>query len=39
VAGVGTTASTRRTFETGLGSGVFAIGAPRSMEFGFKVNF
>lgn len=39
VAGVGTTASTRRTFETGLGSGVFAIGAPRSMEFGFKVSF
>jgi hypothetical protein len=35
----GTTASTRRTFETGLGSGVFAIGAPRSMEFGFKVSF
>ena len=39
VAGIGTTASTRRTFETGLGSGVFAIGAPRSMEFGFKVSF
>jgi hypothetical protein len=35
----GTTASTRRNFETGLGSGVFAIGAPRSMEFGFKVSF
>jgi hypothetical protein len=34
-----TTKSTRRPFETGLGSGVFAIGAPRSMEFGFKVNF
>ncbi len=39
VAGIGTTASSRRTFETGLGSGVFAIGAPRSMEFGFKVSF
>jgi hypothetical protein len=39
VAGVGTTASTRRTFESGLGSGVFAIGAPRSMEFGVKVSF
>jgi hypothetical protein len=39
VAGIGTTATTRRTFETGLGSGVFAIGAPRSMEFGFKVSF
>jgi hypothetical protein len=35
----GTYKSTRRPFETGLGSGVFAIGAPRSMEFGFKVNF
>jgi len=39
VAGEGTTKSTRRNFETGLGSGVFAIGAPRSMEFGFKVSF
>jgi hypothetical protein len=39
VAGVGTTKSTRAPFETGLGSGVFAIGAPRSMEFGFKVTF
>jgi len=35
----GTYKSTRKPFETGLGSGVFAIGAPRSMEFGFKVNF
>jgi hypothetical protein len=34
-----TTKGTRRPFETGLGSGVFAIGAPRSMEFGFKVTF
>ena len=34
-----TTKATRRPFETGLGSGVFAIGAPRSMEFGFKVTF
>ena len=39
VAGVGTTKSTRGSFETGLGSGVFAIGAPRSMEFGVKVSF
>jgi hypothetical protein len=39
VAGVGTTKSTRAPFETGLGSGVFAIGAPRSMEFGFKDTF
>jgi hypothetical protein len=31
--------TTRSSFETGLGSGVFAIGAPRSMEFGFKVSF
>jgi Carboxypeptidase regulatory-like domain len=35
----GTTKSTRGSFETGLGSGVFAIGAPRSMEFGFKISF
>jgi hypothetical protein len=34
-----TTKSQRFPFETGLGSGVFAIGAPRSMEFGFKVTF
>jgi hypothetical protein len=34
-----TTKSDRAAFETGLGSGVFAIGAPRSMEFGIKVNF
>jgi hypothetical protein len=34
-----TQAGTRQSFETGLGSGVFAIGAPRSMEFGFKVSF
>jgi len=34
-----TTKGTRFPFETGLGSGVFAIGAPRSMEFGFKVTF
>ena len=30
---------TGRTSLTGLGSGVFAIGAPRSMEFGIKVTF
>lgn len=30
---------TGRTSLIGLGSGVFAIGAPRSMEFGFKVSF
>jgi hypothetical protein len=34
-----TTRATRGTFESGLGSGVFAIGAPRSMEFGFKISF
>ena len=34
-----TTKSQRAPFETGLGSGVFAIGAPRSMEFGIKANF
>jgi hypothetical protein len=34
-----TQAGTRQPFETGLGSGVFAIGAPRSMEFGIKVTF
>jgi len=36
----GTTYATRPTnLQTGLGSGVFAIGAPRSIEFGFKVSF
>jgi len=30
---------TGRTSLIGLGSGVFAIGAPRSIEFGFKVSF
>jgi len=34
-----TTKSNRQPFEVGLGSGVFAIGAPRSMEFGIKVSF
>ena len=34
-----TTKADRLPFETGLGSGVFAIGAPRSMEFGIKVTF
>jgi hypothetical protein len=34
-----TTKANRQPFETGLGSGVFAIGAPRSMEFGIKVTF
>lgn len=34
-----TTRTQRHSFESGLGSGVFAIGAPRSMEFGFKVSF
>jgi len=33
------TKCTGRTSLIGLGSGVFAIGAPRSMEFGFKVTF
>ncbi len=28
-----------RTKLIGLGSGVFALGAPRSLEFGFKVDF
>jgi len=36
----GTTSANRPiSLQTGLGSGVFAIGAPRSMEFGFKVSF
>lgn len=35
----GATKATRRPLLTGLGSGVFALGAPRSMEFGFKVTF
>jgi hypothetical protein len=30
---------TGRTSLIGLGSGVFALGAPRSMEFGFKISF
>jgi hypothetical protein len=34
----GTTAATRPNL-IGLGSGVFALGAPRSLEFGFKVVF
>jgi len=34
----GTTATTRPNL-IGLGSGVFALGAPRSLEFGFKVVF
>jgi Carboxypeptidase regulatory-like domain len=33
------TKCTGRTSLIGLGSGVFALGAPRSMEFGFKVTF
>jgi hypothetical protein len=28
-----------RTNLIGLGSGVFAIGAPRSLEFGFRIYF
>ncbi|HTB93198.1 MAG TPA: carboxypeptidase regulatory-like domain-containing protein [Candidatus Sulfotelmatobacter sp.] len=36
----GTTFANRSTnLQTGLGSGVFAIGAPRSIEFGAKVSF
>jgi hypothetical protein len=35
----GATKATRSPLLTGLGSGVFALGAPRSMEFGFKVSF
>ena len=35
----GATKATRLPLLTGLGSGVFALGAPRSMEFGFKVSF
>jgi len=34
----GTTAATRTNL-IGLGSGVFALGAPRSLEFGFKIIF
>ncbi|HZC36735.1 MAG TPA: hypothetical protein VE242_14025, partial [Chthoniobacterales bacterium] len=35
----GTTKTDRLPNEIGLGSGVFALGAPRSMEFGIKVTF
>jgi len=35
----GTTKAQRAPNEIGLGSGVFALGAPRSIEFGAKVNF
>ena len=35
----GATKATRLPLLTGLGSGVFALGAPRSMEFGFKATF
>jgi hypothetical protein len=35
----GTTAAQRAPNEIGLGSGVFALGAPRSIEFGAKVSF
>jgi len=35
----GTTKADRAPNEIGLGSGVFSIGAPRSIEFGIKVNF
>src|SRR5262249_19672313 len=35
----GATKATRLPLLTGLGSGVFAIGAPRSMEFGLFVRF
>ncbi len=35
----GTTKAQRAPNEIGLGSGVFALGAPRSIEFGVKVNF
>ena len=34
-----TTANRPLSLETGLGSGVFSIGAPRSIEFGIKVSF
>ena len=33
------TKCTGRTNLVGLGSGVFALGAPRSLEFGFRVIF
>ena len=35
----GTTHGDRAPNEIGLGSGVFSIGAPRSLEFGIKVSF
>jgi hypothetical protein len=35
----GTTRANRGPLALGLGSGVFALGAPRSVEFGFKVGF
>lgn len=35
----GTTRATRSGNLIGLGSGVFGLGTPRSLEFGFKVNF
>jgi hypothetical protein len=35
----GATKATRLPLLTGLGSGVFALGAPRSMEFGIKATF
>ncbi len=35
----GTTRNDRQQFLLGLGSGVFALGTPRSIEFGIKVNF
>jgi len=35
----GTTRFNRASSLTGLGSGVFALGAPRAMEFGFKLSF
>ena len=35
----GTTKADRAPSEIGLGSGVFSIGAPRSIEFGVKVSF
>ncbi|HXN52967.1 MAG TPA: carboxypeptidase regulatory-like domain-containing protein [Candidatus Acidoferrum sp.] len=34
-----TTRTTRSSNLIGLGSGVFGLGTPRSLEFGFKVNF
>lgn len=35
----GTTRANRGPLALGLGSGVFALGAPRSVEFGFKISF